>query len=50
MIGIIIFVIAILSSLVWLWSGGIEYMNKNHPEYKGEDFLNWSEDEKKDIL
>jgi hypothetical protein len=32
--------IAILSSLVWLWAGGIDYMKKNHPDYKGEDFFN----------
>ena len=39
--------IAILSSLVWLWAGGIDYMNKNHPDYKGEDFFNEEEKEKK---
>jgi hypothetical protein len=50
MIGIIIFTIAIAASLSWLWAGGIDYMNKNHPDYKGEDFLNWTEEEKKDIL
>jgi hypothetical protein len=50
MIGIILFTFALLLSLVWLWSGGIDYMNKNHPDYKGEDFLNWTEDEKNDIL
>jgi hypothetical protein len=32
--------IAMLSSLVWLWAGGIDYMKKNHPDYKGEDFFN----------
>ena len=50
MIGIILFIFALLLSLVWLWAGGIDYMNKNHPDYKGEDFLNWTEDEKNDIL
>lgn len=50
MIGIIIFVIAIAASIAWLWAGGIDYMKKNHPEYKGEDFLTWTEEEKNDIL
>jgi hypothetical protein len=31
----------LVASLVWLWVGRIDYMKKNHPDYKGEDFLNW---------
>jgi hypothetical protein len=50
MIGIILFILAISASLAWLWSGGIQYMKEQHPNYKGEDFLNWTEDEKNDIL
>lgn len=50
MIGIILFIFALSLSLAWLWAGGIDYMMKNHPDYKGEDFLNWTEEEKKDIL
>ena len=23
------------------WVNGIDYMKENHPDYKGEDFLNW---------
>lgn len=49
MIGFIILAIALLASLCWLWAGGIDYMKENHPEYKGEDFLSWTEEEKKDI-
>ena len=45
MIGVIIFIFAISLSLAWLWTGGIDYMKKNHPDYKGEDFLNWDIDE-----
>jgi hypothetical protein len=40
--GIMIFVISIIS---WLWVRGIDYMKENHPDYHGEDFLNWDEDE-----
>jgi hypothetical protein len=25
---------------------GTDYMKENHPDYKGEDFLNWDEEEK----
>ena len=30
----------VLAQLVYLWVNGIDDMNKNHPDYKGEDFLN----------
>lgn len=49
MIGLIILAIAMLMYLIWLWAGGLDYMINNHPDYKGEDFLNWTEEEKKDI-
>jgi hypothetical protein len=29
----------------YLWVRGIDYMHKNHPDYKGDDFLNWDKDE-----
>ncbi len=48
MVGLILFVIAIAASLAWLWAGGIDYMAKNHPDYKGEDFFN--EEDKNEIL
>ena len=28
-----------------LWIGGIDYMKKNHPDYKGKDLFNEQEDE-----
>lgn len=40
-IGIIILIITLI---VYLWVRGIDYMSKNHPDYKGEDFLNWGEE------
>jgi hypothetical protein len=30
----------VLAPLVYLWVNGIDNMNKNHPDYKGDDFLN----------
>lgn len=44
--GMVISIIAIvsISALVaWRWVVGIDYMHKNHPDYKGEDFLNWGD-------
>ena len=29
----------IMSLLAWRWVKGMEYMNKNHPDYKGEDLF-----------
>lgn len=48
-IGLIIFSIAILCTLAWLWAGGIEYMHEHHKDYKGEDFLNWKDDDTEQI-
>ena len=36
---IIILGLAILGVIVYNWVENIEYMQKNHPNYKGEDFL-----------
>ena len=33
-----------LGYLCWMWVKGIDYMKENHPDYKGEDFLNWDSD------
>jgi hypothetical protein len=49
MIGVLIFSLAILASLVWLWVGGIDYMRENHPDYKGEDFLDFNDEDKNSI-
>jgi hypothetical protein len=51
MVGLIILItltVILLGSLVWLWVGGVEYMVKNHPGYKGEDLFN--EEDKNEIL
>jgi hypothetical protein len=37
--------IIVLGFISWRWVVGIDYMQKNHPDYKGEDFLNWGNDE-----
>jgi hypothetical protein len=35
----------VLAVVSYFWVRGIDYMHKNHPNYKGEDFLSWDEDE-----
>jgi hypothetical protein len=32
-----------IAGLVWAWIIGIAEMNDIHPEYKGEDFLDWDD-------
>ena len=39
--GIIFIVVAFIS---WRWVVGIDYMKKNHPDYKADDWLNWNND------
>lgn len=46
MFGIIILILAFTGTIAWLWAGGIDYMYRNHPDYKGEDFLDWGSEEK----
>ena len=41
--GIFVFLCVVLLS--WAWVKGIDGMNTNHPDYKGEDFLNWDKNE-----
>jgi hypothetical protein len=45
---IVLFLALVLLS--WAWVKGIDYMKENHPDYKGEDWLNWDEYDKKTIL
>jgi hypothetical protein len=42
---VILFIVSISALIAWRWVVGIDYMQKNHPNYKGEDFLNWGDDE-----
>lgn len=44
LIGIgISFVLAAIISFFWV--RGIDHMKRNHPDYKGEDFLNWGKED-----
>jgi hypothetical protein len=33
------FVVSLFIILVWQWIRGIDYMQENHPDYKGEDLF-----------
>jgi hypothetical protein len=45
MFGVILLIFAISAFLSWIWSRGIDNMKKNHPNYEGEDFLDWGLDD-----
>ena len=38
------------SAVIILWVEGIDYMNKNHPDYKGDDLFGLDDDEINDSL
>jgi len=42
---IIALTIIIVGILAYLWVGGIDYMQKHHPDYKGEDLFGENEKE-----
>lgn len=37
----IVLIVAATGLLAWAWARGISSMKEKHPDYKGEDFLNW---------
>lgn len=43
-LGLVLFIVLFCGGISWLWVRGIDNMQKNHPDYKGEDFLNWGAD------
>lgn len=52
MFGLFIVIFTFSGAIAWLWASGIDHMKKNHPNYKGEDYLNWdiNEEDKEQIL
>ena len=44
MLFVVLFMVLGTALLSWSWVKGIDYMKENHPDYKGEDFLDWGED------
>jgi len=44
MVGVIIFIVISTALLSWSWVRGIDYMNENHPDYKGYDLFDESDE------
>jgi hypothetical protein len=44
---LLMFIVVVIVSILWV--NAITNMQKNHPDYKGEDWLNWDENDKLDI-
>ena len=53
MVGLIVgigcsFILATIVSIFWV--RGIDYMKENHPEYKGDGWMDWDETDHNDIF
>jgi hypothetical protein len=44
-LGLVTFIVLSCGLLAWVWVGGLSYMSEKHPDYKGEDFLNWDKED-----
>jgi hypothetical protein len=44
-LGLVLFIVLFAGGISWSWVRGIDNMKKNHPDYKGEDFLNWDNED-----
>jgi hypothetical protein len=42
---VVLFMVIATGLLSWAWVRGIDYMKENHPDYKGEDFLDCGEED-----
>jgi hypothetical protein len=45
MLIVTILMVSFIALLAWAWVRGINNMKDDHPDYKGEDFLDWGDDE-----
>jgi len=45
MLIVTVLMLALIILLAWAWIRGIDDMKDDHPDYKGEDFLDWGDDE-----
>ena len=45
----IVLTLFICSSIAVIWMNSVDKMNKQYPDYKGEDFLDLDEDDKNQI-
>jgi hypothetical protein len=45
---VIVSMVLAVAFLSWRWVEGIDYMHKNHPDYKGDDLFGPFDEEDKD--
>ncbi len=45
----VLLVLIVSATVVWRWVIGIDYMNTNHPDYKGDDLFGLDDDDKTQI-
>jgi len=43
------FIVLLVSPIIWLWIRGFDYMDKNHPDYTGNDLFGLDDDDKNQI-
>lgn len=43
---IFLVILLVVTLIAIFWVSGIDYMDKNHPDYKGEDLFDEEEDKK----
>ena len=46
MLIVTILMVSFIALLAWAWVRGINNMKDNHPDYKGEDFLDLGDEDK----
>jgi hypothetical protein len=42
-------IVLLASPFIWLWICGFDYMDKNHPDYTGNDLFGLDDDDKTQI-
>lgn len=42
-------ILVIASPIIYFWIRGFDYMNENHPDYKGNDLFGFDENDKDQI-
>lgn len=38
---VVLLVIIVAGLVAWKWVNNLDFMIENHPDYDGDDFLNW---------
>lgn len=49
-LAVLLVVLPTLAYLCWMWVKGIDYMQENHPDYKGDDLFGEFDDNDKNQI